>query len=188
LRSAGFEFTVTSVQISEIPDENLNLEDGIRDISVRKALACLKMGNLLIGVPNLLLSADTVVILGDQILGKPKDQKENGQYLRRLSGQTHRVITAVCLVESWTGRKLVDHDESRILFRELTSQDIDSYLATRDGLDKAGGYGIQSPIASGFVSKLDGAFDNVMGLPIALVEKMLVLGGWDIERTMVGRK
>ncbi|MES2965225.1 MAG: Maf family protein [Bdellovibrionota bacterium] len=181
LSLAGFDFTTTSLQISEIPDENLNLPDQVRGLAVQKADAWWAQAKASERQGILLLTADTVVILDGQILGKPKDQKENRRFLKALSGRFHEVITAVCLVEGSTAKRVVDHDVAKITFRELTDSEIDEYVASGEGLDKAGGYGIQGP-AGQFVAKLDGAFDNVMGLPVALVEKLLAENGWNLER------
>ena len=182
LARAGFLFTTTSLQISEIPDENLNLPDQVRGLAVQKADAWLESAKPSEIKDILLLTADTVVILEGQILGKPKDQKENVAFLGALSGRFHEVITAVCLVEGATGKRVVSHDVARIHFRPLTLVEIEAYVATGDGLDKAGGYGIQSPLSGEFVEKLEGDFDNVMGLPVALVERLLKENGWVVER------
>jgi septum formation protein len=181
LERAGYQFTVVSVQISEIPDENLNLEEQVRDLAVRKAMACIDEHNLFGSLGKILLSADTVVALDGQMLGKPKDQKENHIFLRRLSGQKHQVITAISLLDLETGQGSVDHDVSQILFRDLSDAEIAEYVATGEGLDKAGGYGIQGA-AGKFVAKLEGDFDNVVGLPLALLKKQLEENGWDVER------
>jgi septum formation protein len=181
LERAGFEFTVTSVQISETTDENLNLPEQIRDLARRKAEACLNSGKVAKQQGNLLLSADTVVVFDGEVLGKPKDHKQNEIFLRRLSGQTHDVITAVCLVDADTDQRRVEHDTARILFRKLSEKEILDYVLSGEGLDKAGGYGIQGK-AGAFVEKLEGAFDTVMGLPISLVEKILSEERWNVGR------
>lgn len=181
LKRAGFSFTVTSPQISEIPDENLNLGDRIQRLALDKAFACLDSGKISESRDNLVLSADTVVVLDDQILGKPKDQEENRQFLLRLSSREHSVITAVCLVEGETRRCAVGHEVARVWFRALAAAEIDAYVVSGEGLDKAGGYGIQGDSGK-FIARLEGAFDNVMGLPIALVERLLCENGWTVER------
>lgn len=181
LHLAGYTFTILSVQISEIPDENLNLTDQIRHLAHDKAVACLNSGKVPKGQGNLLLSADTVVVLGEQILGKPKDRNENRDFLRQLSGQTHRVITGVCLLDVDSGDVALDHDLALIEFRQLTESEIENYVSSGDGLDKAGGYGIQGE-ASAFVAELRGSFDTVMGLPIELVERLLSRNSWEIAR------
>lgn len=181
LSAAGYEFDLSPTQISEIPDENLNLEGQIRALARQKAEACLKSGKVAKGQGNLVLAADTVVVLDGQILGKPSNRQENVQYLRRLSGRTHSVITAVALLDVDSGRVAVDHETSWITFRPLSDEEISRYVDTGDGLDKAGGYGIQG-MAGEFVSEVKGPFDNIVGLPVALVEKLLKENNWDVDR------
>ena len=181
LERAGFSFTVSPLQISEILNENLNLPDRIQDLAVRKAEAWLDQAKPSEKQGILVLSADTVVALGDQILGKPKDQKENLSYLRHLSGREHQVITAVCLVEGSTGERAVGYALANIKFRTLSEDEMWSYASSGDGLDKAGGYGIQGA-AGKFIEKLDGEFDNVMGLPVSVVERLLKSKKWRVER------
>lgn len=179
LKNAGFEFAILPTQISEIPNENLNLPEQIRDLACQKADACAGSGKLAKGHGNLILASDTVVILDGQILGKPRDRSENKQSIRRLSGRTHSVISAVCLLDLDQRKRAVDHETSYITFKPLSDAEIEAYIATGDGLDKAGGYGIQSPLAEDFVSKVEGSYDNIVGLPVALVRRMLKENGWN---------
>lgn len=181
LTDAGYEFTVTSSQISEIPDENLNLTDQVRQLALDKALAVVDQGKVLKNMGNLVLSADTVVVLEGVMLGKPANLRENEEFLRKLSGKVHQVITGVCLFDVDSGRTVVDHDTSDVLFRNLSDREILDYVQSGDGLDKAGGYGVQNS-AKLFVEKLMGAFDNVMGLPVELVNRMLKENGWYVDR------
>lgn len=181
LERAGFRFAVLSVQISEIPDENLNLPDQIEDIAHRKAQACLNSGKLAKGHGNLILSSDTVVTLDGQILGKPADRQENRQMIERLSGQKHSVITAVCLLDVDTGQVALDHAVADVTFRKLEAGEIEAYVESGDGLDKAGGYGIQNA-AGKFVSVFDGSMDTIIGLPVGLVAQMLEENGWNVDR------
>lgn len=173
LTISGYEFDILPSQISEIPDENLNLTSQIRQLASDKAEACLKMGKLAEGHGFLVLASDTVVVLGDQILGKPKDEFEARSFLSRLSNQTHDVITAVSLIDVDTGRRHQDHAVTRVKFRELSSDQIDAYVATGDPLDKAGAYGIQNALAGDFIESFDGDYDTVVGLSMAIVEKAL---------------
>jgi len=181
LTQAGFEFTVAPTQISEIPDENLNLMEQISDLARRKAEECLKSGKLTKQLGNLILSADTVVVLDGQILGKPKDRPENEQYLRRLMGEAHRVISGICLLDVDSGIQATGCEVSEVTFRQLSETEIASFVDSGEGLDKAGGYGIQG-LAGNFVSKLKGPRDNVVGLPIQLLEKLLKENGWNVDR------
>lgn len=181
LTRSGYKFAVVSSQISEIPDENLNLTEQIQELARDKARAVVSQNKRLKEHGNLVLSADTVVVLDGQILGKPKDQEENRRFLGRLSGRSHQVITAVCLVDLDSGREVVGHDRADVFFRELSERDINAYVASKDGLDKAGGYGVQG-MAQAFVERIDGAFDTVMGLPVALIERLFLENGWMVSR------
>lgn len=120
------------------------------------------------------LGADTTVCLGREILGKPGDAAvpamEAARMLRLLSGRTHRVLTAVALVGG--GRERLMLSDSRVHFRHLTRAEIAAYVATREPLDKAGGYAIQGGAAA-FVSHLSGSYSGVMGLPLFETAQLL---------------
>lgn len=187
LVAAGFEFDILPSQISEIPNQNLNLTSQIRQLARDKAEACLKMRTDLKSQGILLLAADTVVVLAGQILGKPKDEEEARTFLRRLSGQTHQVITAVCLADIDTDRWWSDHATTDVKFRDLTDQEIDSYVRSGDPMDKAGGYGIQGEAAR-FVASISGPFDNVVGLPMQRVQEGLQTLAVTLPNSRSGRR
>ena len=109
------------------------------------------------------VSADTCVVLGDEILGKPESPEHARQMLRRLSGKTHRVLTGVCV--SLGGRAVHCVQVNEVRFKALSEEEIAAYLSTGEPFDKAGGYGIQG-IAGCFVAHLSGSFTGVMGLPV----------------------
>lgn len=177
LSLAGFEFDILPSQISEIPDENLNLAQQIRQLAHDKVEACLKMRNPLKGQAVLILGADTVVVLAGQILGKPKDENQARQFLEQLSGQTHVVLTGLALYDVATDVWAESAVETRVKFRQLTSTEIDHYIRSGDPMDKAGGYGIQGE-AGAFVDSIDGAFDNVVGLPLDELKRLLAENHW----------
>ena len=106
------------------------------------------------------------------LLGKPRDARDAARMLRKLSGRTHLVITGVCLVSSPQKVISVRHAITRVRFRKLSEAEIREYVRTREPLDKAGAYAIQER-ASKFVTRIEGCYFNVVGLPIALVSKML---------------
>lgn len=172
LTISGYEFDILPSQISEIPDENLNLTSRIRQLASDKAHACLKMRKSTEEQGFLFLGADTVVVVDDQILGKPKDEIEARSFLRRLSGRSHSVITAISLVDGVSGKETQAHAITEVKFRSLSDSEISEYIATGDPYDKAGGYGIQGAAAK-FVESINGPYDNVVGLPIAEVRKCI---------------
>ena len=113
---------------------------------------------------DLIITADTVVILGDEVLGKPVNLNDARNMLRKLSGQTHQVITGVCLM---TQKKQHQFSVTTdVTFKELTDEEIDYYVDTYKPLDKAGAYGIQEWIGYIGVTGLNGSYFNVMGLPV----------------------
>lgn len=181
LERAGFLFSVHSIQISEIPNENLSLSKQIEDLARQKAYALVESDKYPKSENNLVLSGDTLVVLDGQVLGKPQDLDQSREFLERLSGRKHSVITAICFLEPSKNREVIAHEESFVHFRKLTEQQISSYVASADGLDKAGAYGIQT-LADGFIEKIDGNIDNVMGLSVSLVEKLLKENNWHVDR------
>jgi septum formation protein len=126
-----------------------------------------------------ILAADTVVAVGRRILGKPGFVEEAVACLQMLSGRNHRVLTCVCLItpEDRVRLKVVD---TRVRFKRLSKEDIESYVASREWRGKAGGYAIQG-LAGCFVQKLSGSYTNVVGLPITEVVSMLLGEGFPIH-------
>ena len=124
-----------------------------------------------IAADELVITADTIVVLGDEVLGKPKDAADAHRMLRELSGQTHQVITGVVL----TTKERQEHFSvvSNVTFKELTNDEIDYYVETYKPMDKAGAYGIQEWIGYVGVTRLEGSYFNVMGLPVQRIYEAL---------------
>jgi septum formation protein len=125
------------------------------------------------------LAADTIVSNNLKIFGKPQQVEEAVEFLNRLSGRSHRVLTAVCLItpQDRVRTKIVD---TKVRFKYLTKGEIEAYIATREWRDKAGGYAIQG-LAGSFVQKIKGSYTNVVGLPLTEVVSMLVSEGFPIH-------
>ncbi len=118
----------------------------------------------------LILGADTVVVLDEKIMGKPRDENEAKDMLRRLSGKVHKVITGVALCyKDWEDVFFVS---TKVFFKTMTESDIDYYVKTGEPLDKAGAYGIQG-IGALWVEKIEGSYSNVVGLPVEAVYERL---------------
>lgn len=114
------------------------------------------------------IGCDTVVVFGGEILGKPKNDADAFQTLKRLSGRTHYVITGVCVRNAY--KKLIEFDRTEVRFNVLSDDFINEYVASGSPMDKAGSYGIQD---GGLVREYYGSYTNVVGLPVTLVRKML---------------
>ncbi len=119
----------------------------------------------------LVITADTVVVLDDVVLGKPHDEADAKKMLRLLSGKTHKVITGVCLTT--TSRQKAFRVTTDVTFKELSEEEIDYYVSKYKPLDKAGSYGIQEWIGYIGVTSINGSYFNVMGLPVQRIYKEL---------------
>ena len=121
---------------------------------------------------HLVVAADTVVVLGDETFGKPGSRDEARRMLEKLSGKEHRVITVVVLYRHKDGRTVSGLETSRVTFNRLSPADIEDYLDTVEYMDKAGAYAIQES-GDALVERLEGDYDNVVGLPIALLRDLM---------------
>ena len=182
LGKTGISFTTFSVQVSEFLNENLNLDDAIMEIARQKAMAVLEPIKSLNLLNILVLSSDTLVILDGKVLGKPLDQGQAFEFLRRLSGRTHEVKTSICFFDTVTKRAISEIESSFVTFRDLTDKEIKDYISTGDPMDKAGAYGIQGR-AKEFIVRLEGELDNVMGLPVKRVLRVIKENNWSINKS-----
>lgn len=121
---------------------------------------------------SLVIGADTIVVLGKKILGKPKNKKEAIATLKSLAGKTHKVITGVAIVDSETFQKITGLEITKVTMKRIKEEEIKAYVATGQPLDKAGSYGIQE-IEEIFIAKIDGDYENVVGLPLQLLNELL---------------
>ena len=120
----------------------------------------------------LVIGADTIVVLGGEILTKPKDAVDAKAMLGRLSGQCHSVLTGLTVMRCSDGKSVSVTEETKVYFKTLSEKEIDSYVSTKEPLDKAGSYGIQG-LGGLFVEKIDGDYYNVVGLPLSRLGKLL---------------
>jgi septum formation protein len=155
----------------ETPDVDETPPFGLAAADVPEALAARKARAAARRHPGrAVVAADTVVVLGGDLLGKPAGVEEAKAMLRRLSGRAHRVVTAVAVARD--ARLLLGRDTATVVFRPLAPAEIDAYVATGEPLDKAGAYAIQGG-AAGFVARREGAVDTVVGLPVSLMRRLL---------------
>lgn len=121
----------------------------------------------------IVIGADTIVVHRGRVLGKPSSMNEALTFLGLLNGKTHDVFSGVCLVDADSGRMLVDAEKTRVTFRQLNTPEIKRYLELINPLDKAGAYAIQT-YGSIIVERIAGCYYNVVGFPLARLEKMLL--------------
>ena len=158
LTQVGIDHTVVSSSYEE-PNEGHD-----SPIEMVKAQA-LGKARCAVGIPEggIVLGADTIVVLDNEVLGKPQDEADARQMLERLSGRSHSVVTGVALLIK--GDEVVFHNETKVYFKELAPFEIESYIASGEPMDKAGAYGIRGKGAL-WVEKIEGSYTNVVGLPV----------------------
>jgi septum formation protein len=169
LHNASIPFVVEPTNIPEAAHEGELPRDFAERMAREKAeiVFCNRPKDFVLG-------ADTVVVIDGMILGKPRDPADAARMLRLLSGRTHEVITAVCLIgpSLRSGSQDTRSETTLVTMSELSDKDIRDYIATQEPLDKAGAYGIQG-MASRWIPRIEGDYFNVVGLPVALVLRML---------------
>jgi len=160
---------VQPAHISEDPLPGEVAKDCAERLAREKALAVARQR-----LHDVVLGADTVVVVDGQLLGKPSDAADAARMLRMLSGRVHQVITGVCLVVS--GKPSVASEMTLVTVSEITDKDIANYVASGEPMDKAGAYAIQG-LASRWIPRIEGDYSNVVGLPVALTYSMLRRAG-----------
>lgn len=165
LAAAGLDFTVDTSEVDETPRAGERPVDYVRRLAEAKARAVAARHPAA-----MVLGADTTVVVDGDILGKPADDGEARAMLARLQGRAHQVLTGVALIRGNWSR--VDVATTDVWFAPMSAAEIDAYVASGEPMDKAGAYGIQG-LASRYVSRIDGSYANVVGLPVAMVSALM---------------
>ncbi len=168
LALGDWDFTVNAVDIDETPLLGEHPKDYVERLAVRKARCAADV----LPTGNIVIAADTTVADGDNILGKPADDREAEHILKQLRGRTHQVFTAVAVVQTGSDGMICELCETSVPMRPYSDEELLAYIATGDPLDKAGAYAIQH---AGFspVNSLNGCYANVMGLPLCHLVRAL---------------
>lgn len=159
LADLGLDFEVIPSNYDEKLETDIFSYDLIEDLATQKACDVVRR----VGHDEIVLGADTVVILHNKILGKPHSKKEAFEMLKSLSAQTHMVVTSICGINTKTNRAALLSTTSYVKFKELTDEMIHDYIENFNPLDKAGSYGIQE-LPPNFLDKFEGSFENIIGL------------------------
>lgn len=167
LKEAGFDFIVKTKETEETYPADLEVEKVAEYLAKKKAFAAKEF----IEKDSILLAADSIVAVGNKIYGKPKDAKDAYRILAELSGKTHKVITGVCLLSSTKEKSF--SSVSKVHFEPLSDEEIRYYVDEFQPFDKAGAYAIQEWIGLCKISKIEGLYSNIMGLPMAEVYREL---------------
>ena len=174
LRHAGISFVVQPADIDESPQPGEPPRDCAERLAREKALAVWQSHP-----HDLVLGADTIVVVDETILGKPRDAADAAHMLRSLSGRVHQVITGVCVVggdknstSPADNNAETSSETTLVTMNELSDSDIRMYVATGEPMDKAGAYAIQG-MASRWIPRIEGDYTNVVGLPVARAYRML---------------
>ena len=165
LAAAGFAFDVYAVEVDERPRAGEAPAAYVERLAIEKARAVFALHP-----SDSVLGADTTVVVGGRILGKPEDRDDAVRMLRALSGRMHEVLTGVALVSPRGVSSGVD--STRVWFDAVTDEDISWYVDSGEPMDRAGAYAIQG-LASRFIPRIEGSYTNVVGLPVALVSSIL---------------
>ena len=177
LRQIRSDFRVVVSHVTEVQGDHVTPWELVRINAYRKARAVAREFP-----DSLVIGADTVVCLENRIFGKPLDLEDASRMLQELEGQTHEVITGVCLVHLREHRQKVFADSTSVRFRPLTSGQIRNYLSQINPLDKAGGYAIQEH-GDALVETISGSLSNVVGLPLEMLRTELSPWDWDASRS-----
>lgn len=133
-----------------------------------KRLALEKLNAALLKIKHgIIITADTIVVLDNRILGKPRNEKDAKRMLKKLSGKTHQVFTGYAIYNSANNKVIVNHEKTLVTFRKLNGSEINEYISSGSPMDKAGAYGIQDDFGAVFIEKINGCYYNVVGLPLA---------------------
>jgi septum formation protein len=170
LAGLDLAFRVKTGQVDETVDPSLSPGRTVEELALRKARAVAETcGEALV------IGADTVVVSGGEILGKPRDPSHAAEMLKKLSGKVHQVVSGIALILVRSGQiqqELTDHRVTEVTMRPLSARQIDWYVGTGEPLDKAGAYGIQGKGAC-LIEKIDGCYFNVVGMSLSLLDEMM---------------
>ena len=167
LENVNLKFTVIASDIEEVILENEPPKDLVMRLAFEKC-----MDVAIKNKDDLVICADTIVVLDNKVLGKPKNEEDAYNMIKSLSNKKHQVITGISLINLNSDKKVIDYVVSEVTFKDLSDELIRDYISTNESLDKAGAYGIQG-YGSLLVESINGDYFNIVGLPISKISNLL---------------
>lgn len=167
LENVNVKFTVVASNIDEVILDNEPPKELVMRLAFEKCMDVAKKNE-----DALVIGADTIVVMDDQILGKPKNEEDAYNMIELLSNKKHQVITGISLINLSLDKKVIDYVVSEVTFKDLSKETIRDYINTKESLDKAGAYGIQG-YGSLLVESISGDYFNIVGLPISRISDLL---------------
>jgi septum formation protein len=169
LKQIGLNFEIDVSNIEESIDSSMGPDEIATLLAMQKAVDVAKRYK---DDDCIIIGADTIVVQGSSILGKPKDEHEAKKMLSALQGKSHFVLTGIALINPAEGKFVSDYEKTKVTFCKMSPDEIERYVSTKEPLDKAGAYGIQG-MGSKYISSIQGDFFNVVGLPICRMTQIL---------------
>ena len=162
LRQIGIPFVVRESNVDETFQAGTAPDEIVRKLSLEKASSVAAELN-----SGIVIGADTIVVMGGEILGKPSSKDDAVRMLSLLAGKTHTVFTGFALLDVKSGKSIVGYEKTEVTFRALAAREIEEYVASGSPMDKAGAYGIQDDYGAVFVERINGCFYTVVGFPLS---------------------
>lgn len=169
LKLLGISFKSFTVDLHEEILDGEHPVQTVKRLAEHKSLLAVKRIK-----KGIVITADTIVVLNNEIIGKPKNRKDASQILSKLSGKTHQVYTGFVVFNTVSKKKVTGYERTLVTFKRLSKKEIDDYINTGSPMDKAGAYGIQDDFGAVFVKQINGCYYNVVGLPLAKLYKSLM--------------
>lgn len=168
LENLGYEFQIIPADIDETVNGSKSPEEIVKELALQKASHIANN----IDYPAVIIGSDTIVVIDNTILGKPENTEDAYKMLKLLSGRSHQVISGIAIIDTSNNNKIVESASSDVYFRPISEKEITDYISTKEPMDKAGAYAIQG-LASTFIEKINGCYNNIVGLPLFKVTRAL---------------
>lgn len=174
IRSLQLPYEIRVSDVNEDTEPGLTPQEIVEQLSSRKAGAVFEAYKVEQpeGTEGIIIGSDTIVVLDDAVLGKPKDKQDAFRMLKGLQGRRHQVFSGVACIDLATGKALVSHQVTFVYMKPLTDEQIERYIGTGEPMDKAGSYAIQG-LGATIVERIEGDYFNVVGLPLSLLSSLL---------------